>query len=61
MFEHRDAAPTPLGGGAIAHSLIRPAHLAPCHDIRLRTAERIDELMYQTFREVINIKHLFNS
>jgi hypothetical protein len=34
MFEHREAVPTPLGGGAIAHSLIRPAHLAPCHDIR---------------------------
>ena len=34
MFEHRGAVPTPLGGGAIAHSLIRPAHLAPCHDIR---------------------------
>ena len=34
MFEHHGAVPTPLGGGAIAHSLIRPAHLAPCHDIR---------------------------
>ena len=34
MFEHREAVPTPLGGGTIAHSLIRPAHLAPCHDIR---------------------------
>ena len=31
MFEHREAVPTPLGGagGTIAHSLIRPAHLAP--------------------------------
>ena len=28
--------------------------------IGLRTAEKI-ELMYQTVREVINIKHLFNS
>ena len=34
MFEHHGAVPTPLGGGAIAHSLIRPAHLAPCYDIR---------------------------
>jgi hypothetical protein len=34
VFEHRGAALTPLGGGTIAHSLIRPAHLAPCHDIR---------------------------
>ena len=34
MFEHREAVPTPLGGGTIAHSPIRPAHLAPCHDIR---------------------------
>ena len=34
MFEHRGAVLTPLGGGAIAHSLIRPAHLALCHDIR---------------------------
>ena len=34
MFEHRKAVPTPLGGGTIAHSLIRPSHLAPCHDIR---------------------------
>ena len=32
MFEHREAVPTPLGGGTIAHSLIRPAHLAPCHE-----------------------------
>ena len=24
MFEHREAVPTPLGGGTIAHSLIRP-------------------------------------
>ena len=29
MFEHREAVPTPLGGGTIAYSLIRPAHLAP--------------------------------
>jgi hypothetical protein len=29
MFEHRKAVSTPLGGGTIAHSLIRPAHLAP--------------------------------
>ena len=34
MFEHHGAVPTPLGGGSIAHSLIRPAHLAPCYDIR---------------------------
>ena len=34
VFEHRGAVLTPLGGGTIAHSLIRPAHLAPCHDIR---------------------------
>ena len=34
MFEHREAVPTPLSGGTIAHSLILPAHLAPCHDIR---------------------------
>ena len=34
MFEHCEAAPTQLGGSTIAHSLIRPAHLAPCHDIR---------------------------
>ena len=34
VFEHREAVPTPLGGGTIAHSPIRTAHLAPCHDIR---------------------------
>jgi hypothetical protein len=34
MLEHREAVPTPLGGGTIAHSPILPAHLAPCHDIR---------------------------
>jgi hypothetical protein len=34
MFEHRGAVPAPLGGGEIAHSLIRPAHMAPRHDIR---------------------------
>ena len=34
MFEHYEAAPTPLGGGSIAHSLIRPAQRAPYHDIR---------------------------
>ena len=34
--EHHEAVPTPLGGGMIAHSLIRPAHLTPCHDIRWR-------------------------
>ena len=34
MFEHREAVLTSLGGETIAHSLIRPAHLAPCHDIR---------------------------
>ena len=34
MFEHREAVLAPLGGETIAHSLIRPAHLAPCHDIR---------------------------
>ena len=34
VFEHREAVPTPPGGGTITHSLIRPAHLAPCHDIR---------------------------
>ena len=34
VFEHREAFLTPLGGGTIAHSLIRTAHLAPCHDIR---------------------------
>ena len=34
VFEHRAAVPTPLGGGTIAHSPIRTAHLAPCHDIR---------------------------
>ena len=33
MFEYREAVPTPLGGGTIAHSPIRAAHLAPCHDI----------------------------
>ena len=34
VFEHRAAVPTPHGGGTIDHSLIRPAQLAPCHDIR---------------------------
>ena len=34
VFEHLEAVLTPLGGGTIAHSLIRPAQLAPCHDIR---------------------------
>ena len=34
VFEHREAFLTPLGGGTIARSLIRTAHLAPCHDIR---------------------------
>ena len=34
MFEHREAVTTQLGGETIDHSLIRPAHLAPCHDIR---------------------------
>ena len=34
VFEHREAVLTPPGGGTIAHSLIRPAHLAPCHNIR---------------------------
>ena len=29
IFEHHEAVPTPLGGGTIAYSLIRPAHLAP--------------------------------
>ena len=29
MFEHREAVPTPLGGGMIAHSPIRTAHLRP--------------------------------
>ena len=29
MFEHHEAVLTPLGGGTIAHSLIRPAHQAP--------------------------------
>ena len=28
---------TPLGGGPITHSLIRPAHLAPYHDISYRS------------------------
>ena len=28
VFEHREADPTPLGGGTIAYSLIRPAQLA---------------------------------
>ena len=37
MFEHCEAAPTPLGGGPIAHSLIRPAQLAPYHGIRYLT------------------------
>ena len=37
VFEHRGAILTPLGGGSIAHSLIRPAHLAPCHDISYRS------------------------
>ena len=34
IFEHREAVSTPLSDGTIAHSLIRHAHLAPCHDIR---------------------------
>ena len=34
VFEHCAVAPTPPGGGTITHSPIRPAHLAPCHDIR---------------------------
>ena len=34
VFDHREAVPTPPGGGTITHSLIRPAHLAPCHAIR---------------------------
>jgi hypothetical protein len=34
VFEHHEAFLTPLGGGTIAQSLIRTAHLAPCHDIR---------------------------
>ena len=29
MFEHCEAVPIQLGGGAIAHSLIWPAQLAP--------------------------------
>ena len=43
MFEHRETVPTPLGGGMIAQSPIRPAHLAPCHDIRYsrRPAEAV--------------------
>ena len=32
MFEHHEAVLTPLGGGTTDHSLVRPAHLAPCHD-----------------------------
>ena len=27
MFEHREAVPTPLGGGTIAYSLIRPRRM----------------------------------
>ena len=34
MFEHCEAALTPLGGGTIAHSLIWPAQRAAYHDIR---------------------------
>ena len=34
VFEHREAVTAPPGDGTIAHSLIRPAHLALCHDIR---------------------------
>ena len=34
ILEHCVTAPKPIGGETIAHSLIRPAHLAPCHNIR---------------------------
>ena len=48
MFEHCEAAPTPLGGGSIAHSLIRPAQLAPCHDIRYSRCLPLDRLVRPT-------------
>ena len=34
VFEHRAAVLTPPDGGTIAHSVTRPTHPAPCHDIR---------------------------
>ena len=45
VFEHRRAVLTPLGGGTIAHSLIRPAHLAPCHDIRYSRCLPVNRLV----------------
>ena len=45
VFEHRGAVLTPLGGGTIAHSLIRPAHLAPCHDIRYSRCLPVNRLV----------------
>ena len=40
MFEHRGAVLTPLGGGVITLSLIRPAHLALCYDLSPTVAVR---------------------
>ena len=45
VFEHREAVPTPLGGGTIAHSPIRTAHLAPCHDIRYSRCLPVNQLV----------------
>ena len=48
MFEHCEAAPIPLGGGSIAHSLIGPAQRAPYHDIRYSWCLPLDRLVRPT-------------
>ena len=55
MFEHCEAAPTPLGGSTIAHSLIRPAHLAPCHDIRYYRCAFLNRLV-RPIRHTMSLK-----
>jgi hypothetical protein len=42
MFEHYEAATKPFGGGTISHSLIRPAHWAPSHDVRFTLGAFLD-------------------
>ena len=50
VFEHCAVVLTPPGGGTITHSPIRPAHLAPCHDIRY--SRRPTTYHLPTMREV---------
>ena len=53
VFEHREAFLTPLGGGTIAQSLIRTAHLAPCHDIRYSRCQTAPSRQVRPIRDHI--------